>query len=715
MFFKYSTILCSLFSISLSIENYCSSLDISNYQCQIECLYYNNINLYYNFISSDYNLTELVNLFEAETNITVNETLLKLTLRWFTLSSFPYQYYGSSNPEICQYSLGTYCNIGTRNNQRNTIRHGCCLPNSCTGDDAVKVLESNMPCYQTHVDITPGRKHVICSIIPRVWDSTTIIFIILSVLFVMVFVISTYIKQVNSNKSINIIFDAFCLQTNWRSFTKTRSAAQNEWGFCDGIRVISAFWVVLYHSKGKFFTNNINTNQPSVLGDNNSLQLLYPELESDDPMTNNWPRFIRSSFVFLTMQNLAFMVTFFWMSGFFGVNSMVKILQKWRYKRNYLTQTLFLYIKRWLRLSVMLAFMTLFNLCIYDQIASSYSIIERNNKRECCSENWYKSLFMYREIYNIDNEENRCGCVDGSWYVSADFQLSLYLPIICFLWVDIGYIYAFIVTILPIIACIITRIYVGFYYHFYENPYSYGNEVRNDGNLGWDSYSQSWSWMANYFLGSLFMLIIIYFKENYNKFNDFALSRKTYWILQSISIILMATYTCTPYSDFYSYPEKKWNITQTVFYYALGSQSYCVGLTIFVFCLRFSPKNHYSILKQFLSCNFFEILAKLTYIIYLMHQEYMNILIASLNYPSYFSWYNAFVHYIAVLIGCTISSLVLWICIQNPINVLIARCWKYYILPIYSQPNSVQLIQEAELDTFGYGTAEKDDNNETNA
>eukprot|EP01084_Bolivina_argentea_P103291 185037_1 len=154
-----------------SSDEYCASLNLTDVQCMVECEYYNNIDLYYSFIEQKHNnFSGLKNWFIEEIansndSTIYNETLFNQTLRWFTLSSTPYQYFGNIHPEVCEYSLGTYCNVGNGDEMFPLMR-GYCLPQHCKNEDAIKVLQSNIPCFQTYNKTIDTPKHLICSILP---------------------------------------------------------------------------------------------------------------------------------------------------------------------------------------------------------------------------------------------------------------------------------------------------------------------------------------------------------------------------------------------------------------------------------------------------------------------------------------------------------------------------------------------------------------------
>eukprot|EP01084_Bolivina_argentea_P103290 185035_1 len=581
-----------------SSDEYCASLNLTDVQCMVECEYYNNIDLYYSFIEQKHNnFSGLKNWFIEEIansndSTIYNETLFNQTLRWFTLSSTPYQYFGNIHPEVCEYSLGTYCNIKASA----SYMHGCCIPTHCKGNDAMKLIKANIPCFQTFESISTGSTTTICSILPRKWRTGAVICIMLCILLLILIIISTIVKHLNNNSS-NIVFDIFCIQRNWCCFVKTRAINKNEWAFVDGLRVICAFHIMYYHIIAHLYSSNME-NRPAIF---RTLPWLYPKLESDTKYTNYLP----NNLFYVSSNVLASMLTFFWMSGFFGIKSVIKILTKWKQKRSnigsYIIQALLLYIKRYFRLMIMVSTMLLFELYFVDQIPNSFQITSRDQKYDACKDEWYTNVLMYTFIYlsyiwhNVDKNVNVWGrCIEGLWYIHADWYLFLFLPIIAYFWIDMNRLFGFIICLLPIFACIIGRLFVGFYYHFSEAP-AHVLIVRNNGNRVAQSYILPWSWMAYYYMGTSFMLILMYISNSkkYNQlYKTFALNRNLYWFLLGISFLFMATYIVTPYDDYYRYPNKNWDGTQVALYYSFGGISYCFGLILFVFCLRFSPTNY---------------------------------------------------------------------------------------------------------------------------
>eukprot|EP01084_Bolivina_argentea_P145256 254628_1 len=636
----------------------CETLNLTNAQCAVECSYYNDENIYYNFIQYN-DITQIA----TESNITnVNFTLLSQTLRWYTLSTYPHQYYPNVEPEMCSYSIGTYCAV-----QQSGLMYGFCIPTHCNNHyDATQILKSNEP-FQKIINATNAS--INCDKMPRKLDAWTYTFIAFLSIYVVFIIVCTCMKYFQYNYNSTII-NSFAIQNNFKSFIKTRGVNQSQYNFCDGLRLIAAYWVVIHHLGNRTVFSDMSMNRPSTLG--HGINTLWPPIQSDNIYTNKWSHYVRGNFFWNSVPaNLASMLIFFWLSGFFGAYSMIRILKKWKRKNtcHYIQQTLLLYLKRYLRLIPLIMFLVLFNLFIYDDIPFSYTVNSRNERRTVCKKSWWSIMFLFNNIHRavviLSDKFNLDICVNGVWYVCAEMQIYLYLPVICFLYVDYGHLSGLVSCAVPILVTNIVRLYFAGYYNFYETPYSWGADVQNDGNQNEQSYRMPYAWFAHYYLGTFTYLLFIHkFRSDKFKFN---MHRVLFCGLLTLSIVLLCTYSFVPYSDYYNWPHKKWNVATTSFYYyVFAGQIYCLGLGLFVFCLRCTPIDYYSIAKRFLSCNACQVMAKLTYGIYMWHNPIQRLWELNLDYPFHFNWIDFFILFVASCVVATLVAFVTWITIENP-------------------------------------------------
>ena len=70
-------------------------------------------------------------------------------MKWYAVSGTPISWYDVGNAAMCRYFEGTYC-YTPAHSRGATIQHGCCVPGSCTGSDAVKVVQSNDYCFKKY-------------------------------------------------------------------------------------------------------------------------------------------------------------------------------------------------------------------------------------------------------------------------------------------------------------------------------------------------------------------------------------------------------------------------------------------------------------------------------------------------------------------------------------------------------------------------------------
>ena len=71
------------------------------------------------------------------------------SMKWYAVSGTPISWYDVGNAAMCRYFEGTYC-YTPAHSRGATIQHGCCVPGSCTGSDAVKVVQSNDYCFKKY-------------------------------------------------------------------------------------------------------------------------------------------------------------------------------------------------------------------------------------------------------------------------------------------------------------------------------------------------------------------------------------------------------------------------------------------------------------------------------------------------------------------------------------------------------------------------------------
>ena len=184
-------------------------------------------------------------------------------LKWYTVSGGPISWNNPGNVDMCQFFEGTYCYTPStlsfdEAGVSAVFHHGCCVPATCTGWDAMQVAMSNDWCYkkyQMFAGAFSEPEWPICEPIERdlqetgAW-STIIVFLILLSCIVTASVLrrcwlehsKADTKMVDSHSFIKL----FNVQSIWSAFGRTRPTDKSTFNFLDGIRVWSMTWVCPY-------------------------------------------------------------------------------------------------------------------------------------------------------------------------------------------------------------------------------------------------------------------------------------------------------------------------------------------------------------------------------------------------------------------------------------------------------------------------------------
>ena len=240
----------------------CDELNLSSTACKDDCIYYNSIS----------NIRSLQN-----SNDPAKQEQYEYYLTLYAMGANPVGHRDVGSPDMCTFYGGNYCNLPTLlkpavKQDAAIINHACCLPGSCTGEDAHKVLINNQFCYQQYVEVWPvilkqeeegmhGSKQTdindyvieeICEPLPRELDKAGP-WIVFSVFILFVVGIATasltrhyrmeYLGLNPEAVDENIFLSSFSMQNIWTSFRRTRPPDKSALNFFDGMRFLSMVWV----------------------------------------------------------------------------------------------------------------------------------------------------------------------------------------------------------------------------------------------------------------------------------------------------------------------------------------------------------------------------------------------------------------------------------------------------------------------------------------
>ena len=317
------------------VREECNEMNLAE-QCFEDCLLYNNV-LSWIGLAIEGNSTEVMQMIQL-----------------YSVSAGPFAYNDAGNPDMCAFHHGTYCFTPALSEAYPIQQHACvvqiclfshndtytikgCLPGSCVGEDANRVLHSNTWCYELY-DAIYGNMSIpdvgtvevlnICEPMPRELDKAgPIIVISIFFLFVFLVIIASVIKQYcleerqRDPKDINnssVFISSFNIQDAWKAFGATRPEGKQQYNFLDGIRVWSMSWVVFGHSFLFFLTTGAS-----------NVQTLIPP--ADD--TNSYHYVIQDFYMMLAEYGFYSVDSFFYLSGFLATFSIWRQIQKYPGKK----------------------------------------------------------------------------------------------------------------------------------------------------------------------------------------------------------------------------------------------------------------------------------------------------------------------------------------------------------------------------------------------
>eukprot|EP01083_Nonionella_stella_P147985 467760_1 len=648
----------------------CQQMNLTH-DCYHDCLYYNNVFEWIEVLF-DHNATQ-----SAE---------VKRMMTFYSMSAGPMSYYNSGNPAMCEFDRGTYCYTPAMTTQYPITEHACCLPGTCTGQDAINVLNSNEWCYKTYHSIynnlsIPGLGTVevlnICEPMPRELDKPgPMIVIFIFWFFVALVLIASIIKQYlveirhyNASEVNNssLFLSCFNIQDIWASLKAVRGKGKTQYNFLDGIRVWSMSWVVFGHSFLFYIyagSSNSSTMIPSPGG---RLDYTYT---------------IQQFYMMLIDYGFYSVDSFFFLSGFLAAFSVYRQIKKYS-KRQVIQQGCLwiplAYLARILRLVPMMMYITAIQWQLSDQLSGGYHVTTRSMYTEYCDDGWYMILFFYANIYLSKNHAEALNCMGHLWYIQCDMQMFLVLPWILLLFAINKYV-GLAASIVPIFICVFLRLFYGFYYNFGANELWPAYPVKNGGDYNDDSYMKPWTRMSVYFIGVAAMLLFIMIDEECARLKKrFWLTKPWYYGCLLFSCFTLASLVFWPYQDVKDAPDGRWSLFANQIYYALSRPAWGFGLALLSFAFKYksTENGEKSVIKTLLSLEVYQPLGKLTYTMYLLHLLVYAWWAMDLEQPLYYDKWQEVLLYLGIWLIVAIFSVILWLFMEKPISNLTTAFMKW--------------------------------------
>eukprot|EP01084_Bolivina_argentea_P211007 358995_1 len=416
-----------LYSKKALVAEECSLLNLTDPLCEEDCVYYSDPTLWILLIIENTN-TSIILLNRIINFYAMGAMTHEYALEWFNIG----------NPSMCLLRNGTYCYTPAMTpNGRNTINaHGCCVPGSCTHDDAIKVLHNNDVCWGQFKSWYGNRVRDICEPMARELDQTgPMIVILIFIIFFLIVIITSIIKQcqIEFNYGMgmltnNFVVNSFNIQQSWNNFVSRRPVQQSQFNFLDGIRVLSMTWVIYGHSY-LFWRQTRASNLQTFIPPNN----YNADVIGGNPKPPQGFTYLINQFYMIFAQYGFYSVdSFFWLSGFLGAFSIHRKCMKYGnnvFKRSYIWIPLS-FVGRYLRIAPIMMYLTAIEWQICDQLSYGYHVTSRDLFRERCDEG-YEYLFLFYN--NLQDQVDYNQCMGELWYIQCDMQMFILLPFIILL------------------------------------------------------------------------------------------------------------------------------------------------------------------------------------------------------------------------------------------------------------------------------------------
>uniref|UniRef100_A0A1B6GA25 Acyltransferase 3 domain-containing protein n=2 Tax=Cuerna arida TaxID=1464854 RepID=A0A1B6GA25_9HEMI len=268
-----------------------------------------------------------------------------------------------------------------------------CVPSSCTAQDVKAHFDFSL----NSVNASAIVNDLSCSTnISVPLETKEWIAILVIVLIFMLVALSTAYETSSTGSEKNTLLCAFSLKTNCRQMLSTRTTPA-ALTCLNGLRVLAMFWVILGHRMFAMLT--FPALRPKTI------------LEKIDDL------------VMAPIENTMLSVEiFFLISGILVTYGYLRYM-----KKGHKFNLLYFYFHRYCRLTPALAFMVL----LYSTIAIRFADGPMWRKffdmlNSSCRSDWWATLLYINNYYH--NNFNMC--ISQSWFMSSDFQLYLFSPIL---------------------------------------------------------------------------------------------------------------------------------------------------------------------------------------------------------------------------------------------------------------------------------------------
>jgi hypothetical protein len=495
------------------------------------------------------------------------------------------------------------------------------------------------------------------------------IFVIVMVVFWVAGVFGNYTKVFGDAK-LKAFFGWFDLMKNLQKIFYVTEGGEDDLKSLSGVRVLSICWIILGHSVG--FAQNA-------------------------PIEN-----------FLTAQELVFkstttsifsgglyaVDTFFFMSGFLTWY----LITKKAYSKKGRINWALVYFHRYYRLFFPFAGTMFFTMYLFPYTADGPLFRQSvENFFEKWKTYWWTNLLF---ICNFVPEDFRNSCMSWVWYLANDFQFFVITPPIIYAYCKqrrIGYILClFLIISSMVINGTLTLIYdVAIFWGGNEKHFDSANMM----------YGKPWSRMGPYFVGAIagFGFFEYKLKEKYPelcntmmvKFQKKVASSTLPFLLFPIGVALTALYVfpLRPFFIDWGQAGNWWPKVYPFLYNSTVRVFFVVGVYLVLLPTFFG---RFWFVKSFLESEIFSVLARLNYMVYLIHILVIFWMVLDLRQGIYLNELNIWFLAIGTMVVSFIFAIPFTLLMEAPF----LNLEKNIIFPVKREKKTKQKVDDEETSEF---------------
>ena len=543
-----------------------------------------------------------------------------------------------------------YCivpvSLMTKSVERSAIMQfqvGMCVPLSCNEEKEYEdLLEETFKMASWHYIHVEASKPVCKSSHSVTYSNGARAVLIVCGLFVTAAVVGTITDLALTYTGVRLplrklkflldIITAFSFFKNIRAISTTEQPSSTIISL-NGIRVLSMFWIVLYHTHLVYTTFKPLRNQAILERD------VFPRL---------WYQAIHNGYFFVD--------SFFLLSGTVAAYNNFRPMD--RRKNKWCRFPIFnYYVHRYLRLTMVYAFVVFFrHLVIHlldGPIAIHLSTDPDNQYYKNCDDYWWTNLLYINNIYP---RRMRDQCMPWTWSLANDMQFYVIAPLILVpLYYSLKRGLA-IIGLLLSFSFIVTGAIAG------ANDYSPISALKPfepDGKEQKDGiYVKPYCRIAPYLVG----LILGYILHNRVQLPfDGAKKHLCYAIMWILAMLTFASILFGLYGTWYGHRMSK---LENIAFYTFTHFAWGIGVALVVFACN----NGYGwIINDFLSMKIWVPLSRLTYIVSLVHVIIIDVILNSARQISVYEDTNLLIYTISVVVLSYGASGILAVLVEFPL------------------------------------------------